>query len=91
MKINQKLSYGFLVISFLILVVSYISLTIQRDITKDFQRVGGEILPGTIALTKMEAEFYHILLLMSQSFSGNTINNKKKLEKSLTTLEKYKN
>ena len=89
MKINQKLISGFLVVSLLILAVSYISITIQERLTTNFQEIAGEVLPGTVALMNMEANLYHSLVHATKYASTGDIENKKAVETLTADLRKY--
>ncbi|GAH46076.1 unnamed protein product, partial [marine sediment metagenome] len=48
------------------------------------------MLPGTIELVKLETELYHALFLASKYISGGSSEDKIALEKSLSTMTKYK-
>ncbi len=91
MKISQKLLSGFLAISLLTLGVSYVTgLLVQEETMTNFQEVGGEILPGNIAMARMTTELYHTLELTSRFAERGDIEDKQKIEKALSTLNTYK-
>jgi len=89
MKINQKLISGFFASSLLILAVIYISVTLQERLTTDFQEIAGEVLPGTIALVKMEAELYHSLTSATKYAATGDREVKKDVEYMIADLRKY--
>ena len=65
MKIKQKLLCGFLAVSLLTLGVSYtVGLVVQQETLESFQEVGGEMMPGNLALARMTSELYHAYLLV---------------------------
>ncbi len=89
MKINQKLISGFFVSSLLILAVTYLCVTLQERLTKDFQEIAGEVLPGTIALLHMDAELYHSLISAAEYAATGDIEIKKSVELMVADLSKY--
>ena len=89
MKINQKLISGFFVSSLLILAVIYISVTLQERLTTDFQEIAGEVLPGTIALAKMDAKLYHSLTSATEYAATGDIEVKKDVESMIADLRKH--
>ena len=91
MKIYQKLLCGFLAISFLPLIVSYVSnLALEEEIISNFQEVGGEIMPSNIILARMTAELYHTLLLTTRFDDQRNKKDKKKIDQAISTLNTYK-
>ena len=90
MKIKHKLLSGFISISLLILALGFITLTVQNHISDSFQKTAGQLLPGTIALTKVEAELYHSIALALKYVSTGAAKDKKEYQKTLATLKKYK-
>jgi PAS domain S-box-containing protein len=90
MKINRKLLIGFLVISILTLSISYMSgLLVQEETINSFQEVGGELLPGNVALARMTTELYHALVLLSKFAETGELEDKQKIEKALSTMSTY--
>jgi PAS domain S-box-containing protein len=91
MRIKQKLLISFMALSFLTLGVSYLSvLAIQEDTIASFQKVGGEIMPGNIALARMTTELYHTLELVSRFSEEQNAEDEKNIEKALSTLATFK-
>ncbi len=91
MKISQKLLYAFLSVSLLTLLVSYVtSLTVQNDMLNSFEEVGGEMLPGNVAISRMTTELYHVLAMASRFAEEGDVAYKSKIEKALSTLNTYK-
>ena len=90
MNINRKLLIGFLVISILTLSISYMSgLLVQEETINSFQEVGGELLPGNVALARMTTELYHALVLLSKFAETGELEDKQKIEKALSTMSTY--
>jgi PAS domain S-box-containing protein len=91
MRIRQKLLFCFLALSVLTLGVSYLTVfAIQEDTLTSFQKVGGEIMPGNIALARMTTELYHTLELVSRFSEEQHSGSEKKIEKALSTLATFK-
>ena len=91
MNIQQKLLGGFLAVSLLTLTVSYgIGLTIQNHTIRSFQSVGGELLPGSVALSRMTAELYHTVILALHYAENRKGEDRKKIEKALSAVNTYK-
>lgn len=91
MKIQQKLLCAFLLVSMLILVVSYGSgLLVQEETVATFQEVAGEVLPGNIALARMTTELYHVVVLADRYNDRRDNKTKEQIEKSLATLSTFK-
>jgi len=91
MKINQKLLAGFVTVSILTLVISYFTgMAVQKKTIISFQEVGGEILPGNIALARMTSELYHVVVLASRFAEKKEARDKNEIEKALSTLSVYK-
>ena len=59
MKINQKIISGFLMVGLLIVVISCISVVTHENLSTNYRKVVGEVLPGTIEAQKIEATLYH--------------------------------
>jgi len=89
MKIRQKIIAGFLAISLLIPLLSYINLRSQQKLLGNFDYLGTEMLPRTIAMIKIEAELYSAL--MATMLYGQTGNNdsRQEVEKALAGLADY--
>ncbi len=89
MKIRQKIIAGFLAISLLIPLLSYINLCSQQKLLGNFDYLGTEMLPRTIAMIKIEAELYSAL--MATMLYGQTGNNdsRQEVEKALAGLADY--
>jgi PAS domain S-box-containing protein len=91
MKIRQKLLSAFLAVSLLTLGVSYgINWTIQGDALRSFQEVGGEILPGTLALSRMTTELYKTVSLALRYGEKRDRKDKQKIEETLSTLGTFR-
>jgi PAS domain S-box-containing protein len=89
MKISQKIISGFLMVGLLILVVSYISVVTQEDLSTKYRKVVGEVLPGTIEAQKIEATLYHCEYhTVKYGLTGN-IEHKKMAEDMLADLEEH--
>ena len=90
MKINQKLLSGFLTISLLTLLVSYvIGMAVQKETIDNFEEVGGELLPGNLAMARMTTEIYHSLELLTRYTKSRSLEDKQALEKTVATLSQY--
>ncbi len=89
MKIRQKIIAGFLAISLLIPLLSYINLRSQQKLLGNFDYLGTEMLPRTIAMIKIEAELYSAL--MATMLYGQTGDNdsRQEVEKALAGLADY--
>jgi len=91
MKLNQKLLSGFLTIALLTLIVSYFTgMLVQENTMTNFQEVGGEMLPGNVALARMTTELYNTLVLVARFAEKGNIEDKQKIDKTLSTLSTYK-
>jgi len=91
MKLRQKLLSAFFSVIFLALTVSYgINFTLQQDTIQSFQKVGGEILPGNLALSRMTTELYQTLVLALRYAEKINDEDKLKIEQSLATLGTFK-
>jgi len=87
MRIRQKLLLGFLFISSLTFGISFgISLVIQEKVGGIFQDVGGRILPGNIALSRVQTEFYHTLVLLDKYEADPDASIVKEIEQALASL-----
>ncbi|MDH3328610.1 MAG: ATP-binding protein [Desulfobulbaceae bacterium] len=91
MKIKQKLMGCFLAVSLLTLGISYgTGYKIQEDTIQSFQKVGGEIMPGNIALARMTTELYRAVLLVHRYAKTMNKEDRQKVEKSLSRLSTFK-
>jgi len=91
MKLKQKLLSAFFAVSLLVLGVSYgIGFTIQEETIQSFQKVGGEVLPGSLALSRMITELYHTVILASRYGETGDSEDKQKVEEALSTLGAFK-
>ncbi|OEU82283.1 MAG: hypothetical protein BA865_11220 [Desulfobacterales bacterium S5133MH4] len=89
MKINQKIISGFLMVGLLILVVSYISVVTYEDLSTDYRKIVGEVLPGTIEAQKIEATLYHCEKHTEKYGLTGNIEDKKMAEDMLVDLEEH--
>lgn len=91
MRIKQKLAAGFLFVSFLIFGFSFgINLFVQEKTFSIFQEVGGELLPGDIALSRMTTELYHTVVLLDRYEKNPDIQIRIEMEKALASLDVHK-
>lgn len=91
MQIKQKLLIGFLLISLLIFGFTFgINLLLQNKTFAIFQEVGGELLPGDIALSRMSTELYHTALLLEKYKKKSDVHILKEIDKSIVSLDAYK-
>lgn len=91
MRIRQKLFTGFFIISFLIFGFSFgISYLVQEKTFTIFQEIGGKILPGDIALSRMTTELYRTIILLEQYEQSGDIEIRKEMEKALSSLEVHR-
>lgn len=91
MKIKQKLSAGFLFVSILIFGFSFgINFLVQEKTFSIFQEVGGERLPGDIALSRMTTELYHTVVLLDRYEKNPDIRIRIEMEKALASLDAHK-
>lgn len=91
MRLTPKLMGGFLTVALLTLVVSYFTgMAVQKDSMDNFQEVGGDILPGNIALARMTSELYHTAMMVSRFAEKRDIEDRLEIERSLSTLNTYK-
>ena len=88
MRINRKLISGFLLVSLLILAVSYIGIIIHNRVTATFAEIAGEILPGTAALIRMDAALYQAVINANEYASTGNIENKNKVQTLIADLAK---
>ncbi|MDA3835404.1 MAG: ATP-binding protein [Spirochaetales bacterium] len=89
MKINQKIIMGFFVVALLILAVSYICMRSQENLVKRYQKVAGEILPGTISAAMIHATLHHAVEHMEKYGSTGKVGDREKTEEALAALEEY--
>ena len=90
MRIRQKLLASFLFVSILTLGVSYgIGLLVQEETVATFQEVGGEILPGNIALARMTAELYRTLVLLDKYEENPGDQIREEIAKALSSLASH--
>jgi hypothetical protein len=89
MKINQKIISGFMVVGILIFVVIYADIVIYEDLSTDYRKVVGELLPGTIEAQKMEATLYHCEKYTEKYGLTGNIEHKKMAEDMLADLEEH--
>ncbi len=90
MQIKYRILSTFLIVSLSVLTISFgVSFYIHNKIITTFHDVGGEKLPGTIALSRMASELYHIQILLDkyQVSSEETVRNE--IEQSLITLDEH--
>ena len=91
MKIKQKLLSGFFAVSLLSLGVSYgIGLTLQKDTLQSLQDVGGEMLPDSLALSRMTTELFRTLTFASKYGETKDFADKQKVADALATLSTFK-
>lgn len=91
MRIKQKLLAGFLFVSLLIFGFSFgISVLVQQKTVATFQEVGGEFLPGNIALSRIETELYHTMVLLNKYEKTPDIYTRHEMETALSNLDTYK-
>ena len=89
MKINQKVSSGFLVVGLLILVVTYVNIIIHEDLTRSFREVAGEVLPCTIEAVNIKAELSYCEKHAHQYGLTGNLEDKKTAKDSLAALEEH--
>jgi len=91
MKLKQKLLSAFLAVSLLTLGVSYgIGFIIQEETIQSFQKVGGELLPGSLALSRMTTELFQTVILALRYGETRDYADRQKVEESLSTLNTFK-
>lgn len=88
MRLKEKLSLGFLLVSMLPLMVSFfISNSINKQAYEIFQQVGGENLPGTVAMARMASELYRTEYLLHEYSSRQDDEIRQAIETSLAALD----
>jgi len=91
MRIKQKLSLGFVFISFLIFGFSFgINLLVQNKTFRVFQEIAGEALPGDIALSRMTTELYRTVILLDKYEQSRDTLILKEMEISLALMDIHK-
>lgn len=76
-------------VGLLILVVSYISVVTYEDLSTDYRKIVGEVLPGTIEAQKIEATLYHCEKHTEKYGLTGNIEDKKMAEDMLADLEEH--
>ena len=89
MKIKMKIISGFSIVSLLILILTFISYDYQKKALQNFHHIGAELLPGTIAIIKVEASLYKALQAAYSYGETGNLNTRKQLEEDLADIAEY--
>lgn len=91
MQIKQKLLIGVLLVSLLIFGFSFgINILVQNKTFEIFQEVGGEILPGDIALSRMTTELFRVVILLDKYENNPDPEIHREIETALSSMDVYK-
>ncbi len=90
MGIRQKLLISFLLISLLAVGGSYwVGYYVQNKALDVFEQVGGRVLPGSIAVSRLATEFYRIEFLLDDYEQQPTADIRNKVNQALASLASY--
>ena len=91
MRIRQKFLAAFLIVSFLIFGFSFaVNILVQEKTFEIFNEIGGKILPGDIALSRMTTELYRTVILLEKFEQTGDIEIRREMEKALSALETHR-
>ncbi|NQU19211.1 HAMP domain-containing protein [bacterium] len=88
MKISQKLILGFVIVAFLSGVVGYVGLMTFRNVGETFAKLKGDIVPGAIKMTEMQASVDRVYLYLEEYLTEGEAESKKEMEAAIQELLK---
>ncbi len=90
MGIRKKLLISFLFISLLAVGSSYwVGFYIQNKALNVFEEIGGQVLPGSIAISRLSAEFYRVEFLLDDYEKRRSEELRNKINLALASLASY--
>ncbi len=90
MPIRFKLLAAFLTVSLAALGISYgINLFLQNKAISVFEQIGGQLLPGSMAISQLSSEFYRIEFLLDDYEQTPSREQRAKIEAAMASLSSY--